>query len=138
MQVLTQPPPQPSYFPNEHFVHPPTLPEPPFVPAQLTLIRQTSPAQEKVSKNGIQKNVHVVVKNTPFLLQIGLTSPLLLNSTVIDFKQLVLDIHLIYDNEFLKPVSFVKTKPCDFKSTVNERGDQVSINAKIKVLTSQV
>jgi len=31
----------------------------------------------------------------------------------------------------------VKTKPCDFKSTVNERGDQVSINAKIKVLTSQ-
>ena len=80
----------------------------------------------------------MVVKNTPFLLQIGLTSPLLLNSTVIDFKQLVLDIHLIYDNEFLKPVSFVKTKPCDFKSTVNERGDQVSINAKIKVLTSQV
>lgn len=133
--MLAQPP---AFYPNEHFVQPPLpLPEPPFVPAQLTLIRQTSPQQEKVSKNGIQKNVHVVVKNTPFLLQIGLSSPLLLNSAVIDFKQLVLDIQLIYDNEFLKPVGFVKTKPCDLKSTVNERGDQVSVNAKIKVLTSQ-
>lgn len=34
-------------------------------------------------------------------------------------------------------MSFVKTKPIEYKPVVNESGDQVTLNMKIKVLTSQ-
>ncbi len=37
------------------------------------------------------------------------------------------------DNGPMKPVGFVKTKPLDFKPMVTERGDQVTLNTKIKV-----
>lgn len=106
--------------------------------AQMVLLRQTSPTQERVSRNGLQKHVHVVVKNTPFLLQLALTGPVFTGSgSVVDFKTMVLDVALLYDSDSMKAVSFVKTKPLDFKPMVNERGDQVSLNTKIKVLTSQ-
>jgi len=104
---------------------------------QLSLTRQTSSSQERVSHNGIQKEVHVVVKNTPFLLQLSLSRPILLHDSLYDFKHLALDVALLYDNDSCKLVNYVKTKPCDVKSVVNERGDQVSLNIKIKVLTSQ-
>jgi hypothetical protein len=50
---------------------------------------------------------------------------------------LTLEASLVYDSEALKPVSFVKTKPIEYKPVVNESGDQVTLNMKIKVLTSQ-
>ncbi len=62
---------------------------------QIVLVRQSSPTQEKISKNGIQKNVHVVVKNTPFMVQIGLTSPIMLATSPglsLDFRNLLLEV----------------------------------------------
>ncbi|KAL6062736.1 putative transcriptional regulator [Balamuthia mandrillaris] len=104
---------------------------------QLNLLRQTSQSQEQISKNGLLKNVYVVVKNTPFVLQLGLTSPLAVNGQYLDFHHLPLDVTLLYDNDTFKPVSFIKTKPVDCKPTVNEQGNQLWLNTKIKVLTSQ-
>eukprot|EP00005_Dracoamoeba_jomungandri_P001914 CAMPEP_0174262128 /NCGR_PEP_ID=MMETSP0439-20130205/12786_1 /TAXON_ID=0 /ORGANISM="Stereomyxa ramosa, Strain Chinc5" /LENGTH=368 /DNA_ID=CAMNT_0015346777 /DNA_START=106 /DNA_END=1212 /DNA_ORIENTATION=+ len=109
----------------------------PVVHSQLKLLKQSSPTQEKVSKNGLQKNVHVVVKNTPFLMQLALTSPLLVSGAVLDFKSLAVDVCLCYDNDSLKQVGFVKTKPLEVKTAISESGDQASLNVKIKVLTSQ-
>jgi hypothetical protein len=143
--IFLPPVPAHSLHPLQHLMNP-TVPLPtnggpanslPAQGAQLILLRQTSPTQEKVSRNGLQKNVHVVVKNTPFMLQLALTGPVLMGSTQVDFKSLILDVALLYDSESLKAVSFVKTKPLDFKPIVSERGDQVSLNTKIKVLTSQ-
>jgi hypothetical protein len=42
---------------------------------QLALVRQTSSVVERVSRNGLQKNVHVVVKAGPFALHIALAQP---------------------------------------------------------------
>jgi hypothetical protein len=103
----------------------------------LTLIKQTSPNQERVSVNGLQKIVHVVVKNAPFTAQIGLVQPVFGNR-VIDLNAFTFDCVLFYDTESLdKGVDFVKSKPVDFKATVNEAGDQVTFDLKVKVLTSQ-
>ncbi len=96
--------------------------------SQLSIIQQTSTNEEKVSKNGVQKNIHVVIKNTPFQLQLALESEIGLT-----FKNLALEVNLVYDSESLKPVSYIKQKPLDFKPVVNEIGDQVSLTTKIKV-----
>ncbi len=96
--------------------------------SQLSIIQQTSTNEEKVSKNGVQKNIHVVIKNTPFQLQLALESEIGLT-----FKNLALEVNLVYDSESLKPVSYIKQKPLDFKPVVNETGDQVSLTTKIKV-----
>jgi hypothetical protein len=42
---------------------------------QLALVRQTSSVVERVSRNGLQKNVHVVVKACPFALHLALAQP---------------------------------------------------------------
>eukprot|EP01089_Gocevia_fonbrunei_P022569 TRINITY_DN9168_c0_g1_i3.p1 TRINITY_DN9168_c0_g1~~TRINITY_DN9168_c0_g1_i3.p1 ORF type:complete len:167 (-),score=10.75 TRINITY_DN9168_c0_g1_i3:8-508(-) len=104
---------------------------------ELRLLRQTSTTQETISKNGLQKNVHVVVKNTPFVIELCLTQSLIVNNQVVDLRQLGLDVQLLYDCDGLKPVNYVRAKPCEYKLAVNERGDQASLTTRIKVLTSQ-
>jgi len=109
-----------------------TLPPSPFV-----ILRQNASNTEHIYKNGLQKKVHVVVKNHPFIIQVGLTT----NNWEghrIDFSRCTLEARLVYDNESLKEVSFVKMKPLEFKCHVNERGDQVTAEIRPKVLTSQL
>lgn len=98
---------------------------------QLDLIKQTALTEEKVTKNGQTQIVHVVVKNSPFQLLIGLR-----NAKVSNFNHLAFDIKLIYDVVDEKEVSFVKVKPVDYKPVVNDTGDQISFDVKIKVLSS--
>lgn len=98
---------------------------------QLELIKQTALTEEKITKNGQTQIVHVVVKNSPFQLLIGLR-----NAKVSNFNHLAFDIKLIYDVVDEKEVSFVKVKPVDYKPVVNDSGDQISFDVKIKVLSS--
>jgi len=100
----------------------------------LVLLRQTSLAEEKFSKNGIQKNVFVVVKNSSFAVQLGFSHHL----TELDFNRLSIESTLIYDCEEGKQVDFVKLKPMEYKSHANENGDQCTVELRIKVLTSQL
>jgi len=77
------------------------------------------------------------VKNTPFILELCLTHPVLLNGQLVDLHHLLIDVSLLYDCDPCKPVSFIRSKPCEHKLCINDRGDQLSLNTRIKVLTSQ-
>lgn len=99
---------------------------------ELSLLRQTSLHEEKVTKNGSTYNVHVVVKNSPFQVALSLKSP-----KGDSFTQCTYDIRLVYDESAdNKEVAFVKVKPVEYKPTINESGDQISFDVKIKVLSS--
>jgi len=97
------------------------------------LLAQTSSAQEKFSSNGVQKVVHNVIKNHPFTLRVGLNSDSTLN-----FNQLTPEAHLVYDAEGPeKEVDFVKSKPLEYFTHTNDKGDQLFVQIRIKVLSSQ-
>jgi hypothetical protein len=98
---------------------------------ELTLLRQSSLHEEKVTKNGSTYNVHVVVKNSPFQVALCLKSP-----KGESFTQCAYDIRLVYDESDNKEVAFVKVKPVEYKPTINETGDQIAFDVKIKVLSS--
>lgn len=98
----------------------------------LTLLKQTSPFDERVTRNGIQRDIHVVIKNSPFIVQIGVVK-----NCDFDLNRVAFDATLLYDTDGDKGVDFVKIKPIEFKCVPNEAGDQVSIELRIKVLTSQ-
>jgi len=96
------------------------------------MVRQSSSAIEEISKNGIKKRVHVVVKNNPFLLQIAVAN------TLFPAKSIPLEAYLVYD-EGNKDVDFVKVKPVEFKTSANEFDKGViTMEVKIKVLSSQL
>jgi len=98
---------------------------------RLMILHQDSLSTEKVSINGIQKSVLVVVKNHPFLIKVGSNGRFELTKTPIEVR-------LLYDTDSLKEVDFVKLKPLEYKCLVNEREDCVTMELKIKVLTSQL
>jgi len=100
---------------------------PPLSP-QIFLIGQKTHCEEIISKNGIQKTVHTVVKNSPFHFTLGITGSG-------DFNRIAFDAFLVYD-EGNKEVDYVKVKPIDFKANPLEDGSQLECEARIKVLTS--
>jgi hypothetical protein len=98
----------------------------------ITILKQTSPFEERVTRNGIQRDIHVVIKNSPFVVQLGVA-----RNCEIDLNHIAFDCSLLYDTEGEKGVDFVKLKPIEYKCVPNESGDQVSVELRIKVLTSQ-
>jgi len=117
--------------------HPQTLsthhPHPQHIP-QLYLVNQTSLLDEKYSKNGIQKNLHVVVKNTPFTFNLSLGGI----SEQVNFHRFQLEAILLYDFDEPKEVDFVRLKPLEYRSQANDSGDTCSVEMRIKVLSSQL
>lgn len=104
---------------------------------QLAILKQTSTATETIHRNGTQKKVHIVVKNAPFTIVMGLYGDTLHNQAI-NLHHLTFDAKLIYDTEGPeKEVDYVKIKPIVCKTKVNEAGDQVTADCRIKVLTSQ-
>jgi len=55
----------------------------------------------------------------------------------IDLNHVAFEAALLYDTEGDKGVDFVKVKPIEYKCVPSEAGDQVAIELRIKVLTSQ-
>lgn len=98
--------------------------------SQLLIIGQKIHSEETISKNGIKKPIFIVVKNSPFYFTIG-------SINKIDFNQIAFEAFLYYDCEENKEVDFVKIKPLEFKSTPNENGQQLNVELRIKVLSSQ-
>lgn len=98
----------------------------------IAVLKQTSPFEERVTRNGIQRDIHVVIKNSPFIVQIGVAK-----NCEIDLNHVAFDATLLYDTEGDKGVDFVKVKPIEYKCVPSEAGDQVAIELRIKVLTSQ-
>jgi len=104
---------------------------------QLVILRQNCLSVETVSKNGVQKQVHVVVKNQPFLIQVSCPS------SVVDLQAAsttaLVEARLVYDCDSMKEVDFVKLKPLDYKCHTNEFDrQQITVELRIKVLSSQL
>jgi len=108
-----------------------------FNTSKLIIMQQESMVEEKFAKNGVQKIVHVVVKNTPFLIQVGLEDSFN-NAPSFDFNSITLEAILMYDCDEDKFVDFVKHKPLEYKGHISEKGDKMTIEVRIKVLTSQL
>ncbi len=83
----------------------------------ITIINQESSKQEKYTFNGETKQVHVVIKEKPFVLIVG--------SGAIDLNKVVLAAKLIYDfdseDEERRDVSYVKSPPLDFRGNPNKQ-----------------
>jgi len=97
------------------------------------LLAQTSLAQEKYNYNGEQKAVHNVIKNHPFTLRVGFSSDTSINFNIVNTEAI-----LVYDQEGPeKEVDFVKAKPLEYFTHTNDKGDQLFVQIRIKVLSSQ-
>eukprot|EP01102_Stenamoeba_stenopodia_P010304 TRINITY_DN3091_c0_g1_i2.p1 TRINITY_DN3091_c0_g1~~TRINITY_DN3091_c0_g1_i2.p1 ORF type:complete len:319 (-),score=68.58 TRINITY_DN3091_c0_g1_i2:256-1212(-) len=103
--------------------------------ASLVLLKQTALAHEKYSKNGVQKEVHIVVKNAAFTAICQLVD---IAGNAMPLAGYLIDATLLYDCEEGKEVDFVKMKPMEYKSQCNEKEDQYQFEIRLKVLSSQL
>jgi hypothetical protein len=107
----------------------------------LKILRQESLAVEKVSQNGLFYNAHVVVKNLPFKIILGLSedeskgslSTNVLGNIPVNFKSCRLDAKLLFDNPELTEVPFVRTKPIEYTTNIDDQGTTVDTDIKLKV-----
>jgi hypothetical protein len=97
----------------------------------MIVIKQGSLHQDKTSKNGVTKNMHMVVKNTPFCITVGSSD------SSFDFSTAKMEASLLYDSEERKAVPFLQKLPLEYFTHLNASGDQVTVEFRIKVLTSQ-
>jgi hypothetical protein len=110
-------------------------------PPRLVFLKQESLAKEKYAKEGREKEVHVVVKNAPFILELALVNdpgtPHAYNVRGVSFET-----ELCYDQdgptELSRPVTFLKTPPIQCKVTVSDPvGGVVQLQLRLAALTSQ-
>jgi hypothetical protein len=104
----------------------------------FTLTKQNSLGKEKLSFNGVQKLVHMVVKNHPFFIQVKFDPAQV--SQKVDLNKLALESQLLYDTDPLKEVAYIKVKPLESKSYrgSGENSEILTIEVKMKVLSSQL
>lgn len=101
---------------------------------QLVIISQGDVSSEHFSKNGVTKQVHVVVKNLVFNMEV---------SSSMDLTKCNLEARLLYDfdrEEDAKnalEVSYVKNEPLEYKVSLTDGGYKAAVELRIKVLTSQ-
>jgi len=98
----------------------------------LSILNQGNVSSEHFSKNGVTKQVHVVVKNLVFVIDV---------SSSIDLTKCNLEAKLLYDydkdEEDKMEVSYVKNEPLEYKVSLTDGGFKASVELRIKVLTSQ-
>jgi len=92
--------------------------------------------------------VHVVVKNSPFIVTLGLSSRIpgpvqrdtlakYITNDHFDLSKLSFDCALIYDLESEKEVDYVQNKPFQFKVQAAAGGESANLEIRLKVLSSQ-
>ena len=97
------------------------------------LIRQDSQGTDQASRSGLFYNYHVVVKKTAFTVTLGLGSDVVMAGQKINFKNMKLEAKLCFDSDVCNEVPYVKEKPLEYSTKVNERGAQVEVECKIQV-----
>jgi len=103
---------------------------------QLIVSKQDSLYLEKLVKNGAQKEVHYVVKNAPFTIQYKIEN--FDEKSAYNFHKSKIECQLLYDVKPPRPVDYVNKKPMDYVIHSNERGDECTVEFRIKVLTTQL
>jgi len=101
----------------------------------LVILEHTSLAEEKFAKNGVQKNVHVVVKNTPFHITVGFSDDF---PSHLNFNNVTAEVLLMYDCEGDRFVDFIKNKPLEYKGTMSDCGDKMILEIRLKKLSSHL
>jgi len=101
--------------------------------SSLTITKHKAHSEEITSKNGIQKKVHIIIKNSPYHLTLTVVHGL----PKVDFGKVAFEAFLLYDTESMKEVDYVKVKPMDFKYTPIDSGLQLEVELRFKVLSSQ-
>jgi len=97
---------------------------------QLNVVKQNSLLEEICSKNGKTEKVHNVVKNMPFTIIVG--------SSGVNLTKGNLEARLIYNSADRKEVPFLAKSPLEYFTHFNTSGDEVTIEFRIKVLSSQL
>jgi len=98
----------------------------------LTLLDQSHLFLESVTKNGVTKHVHYIVKQTPFTVRFGLAG-----QTKVNFKTCRLECELLYDLPTQKEVEAIAGKPLEYVVHPSSDGMACTVDFRIKVLTTQ-
>jgi hypothetical protein len=103
---------------------------------QLTISKQDSLYTEKLVKNGAPKEVHYVVKNTPFTIDYKIEN--FNEKSAFNFHKCKIECSLLYDVKPPRSVDYVNKKPMEYVIHSNQKGDECSVEFRIKVLTTQL
>jgi hypothetical protein len=106
---------------------------------KLVVLRQTCLAEENSTVNGVVKNVHVVIKNQPFNIELALSGNLS-SSEKLSFHNISIEANLLYDtpDNSKKEVGFIKVKPLEYSGHADEQDDKkFKLEVFIKILSSQ-
>ncbi|EFA86775.1 putative transcriptional regulator [Heterostelium album PN500] len=98
----------------------------------LEIVEQECISVENVILNNRNSNVHIVVKNTSFVLKIRS-----LDLSAINFTSCHVKAGLYYANEPMKEVSFIQTPPITYVGSSCPAGEYFTIDIKISILSSQ-
>jgi len=100
--------------------------------ACIFVTQQDSIAQDSFTRNGINKDLHLIVKLVPFTLRVG--------SKNLNLKKMELSAKLFYDFEVeesnAREVETLKLNPLDYVCHVDETGSSLAMEMRIGVLTS--
>lgn len=98
--------------------------------AGLRVIRQTSLSTEKFNQDGKLHTVAVLLKDKPFLVEIGRSAG------NVDLKTAVLEANLYFDSPE-KEVDWIKVKPFDYTAKCASDGASATFECYIHILSSQ-
>jgi len=103
--------------------------------ASLKFSKQTSLSVDRFSDNGVEKNLHYVIKNAEFSVVMELPESIGQHS----FDDLLLESHLLYDcAPEPKEVLQLKQQPFKYKGTVDpDNSRSCIVQASISILSSQ-
>lgn len=86
---------------------------------------------QETHRNGKELSTHyVVVKNTPFLVNISGKEPT-------NFRKTKITASLAYDCEPRREVTLIRSSPLEYVTHLSSNGELITIEARIHVLTSQ-
>jgi len=102
--------------------------------SQLRIIRQTALSTEKFTKDGNPKTVNVILKDKPFLIDLGLTKSA--GNKDFDLKTAVLEANLLYDSPE-REVAWIQVQPFEYTAKVNSDGSSATLECFIHILSSQ-
>ena|SRR3990167_7446182 len=102
---------------------------------RLVLIEQGPPPQmEQVPGTEEQRAVHVVVKNVPFNMKLGLQHDGL--GPTLNLNHLMFEGKLLYSTKENKEVDYVSVKPVELRRFIKQEKDEIQLQLRIKVLSS--
>jgi len=98
----------------------------------MNITEQSFLFKESLSKNNVQKEVHFIVKRTPFSVKLALSS-----DSPLTFTNTPLECFLQYDSDSKKEVEAPNTKPLEWVVRPTSSGRAATVEFRINVLTTQ-